>query len=27
VKVTFKIGETNKLLIEKWKEPIPEPTE
>jgi len=25
--VTFKIGETNKLLIEKWKEPIPEPTE
>lgn len=27
VKVSFKIGETNKLLIEKWKEPILEPTE
>lgn len=25
VKVSFKIGETNKLLVEKWKEPPPPP--
>jgi hypothetical protein len=24
VKVSFKIGDTTKLLIEKWKEPKPE---
>jgi len=27
VKISFKIGETNRLHIEKWKEPVPEPTE
>jgi hypothetical protein len=27
VKVSFKVGETNKMLIEKWKEPITEPAE
>ncbi|MEM4703528.1 MAG: hypothetical protein QXJ02_00440 [Candidatus Bathyarchaeia archaeon] len=25
VKVSFKIGETTKLLIENWKEPNPKP--
>jgi hypothetical protein len=25
VKVSFKVGETNNLLVEKWKEPKPEP--
>jgi hypothetical protein len=25
VKVSFKIGETNKLLVERWKEPLPPP--
>jgi hypothetical protein len=24
VKVSFKIGDTTKLLVEKWKEPQPE---
>jgi hypothetical protein len=27
VKVSFKVGETNKMLVEKWKEPLVEPTE
>jgi len=27
VKVSFQIGETTKLLIEKWKEPRVEPAE
>jgi hypothetical protein len=26
VKVSFKVGETNKLLVEKWREPPAEPT-
>ncbi len=27
VRVSFKIGETTKLLIDKWKEPAAPPTE
>lgn len=27
VKVSFKVGETNKMLVEKWKEPVIEPAE
>jgi hypothetical protein len=27
VKISFKVGETTRMLVEKWKEPVVEPTE